>query len=180
MADFDTLKRMIRVGATEPLQWHYRKRKAVLPEGADTGRYSIEINNVPEDALVIDVDKNLEVRLFSSAEGAGKRVDFMIVSEAEKTILFIEMKKGNVDKPAIIRQLKGGLCVFEYCQSVAREFYGEKRFLSDYKKRYVVFSRIFANKKQVRRKATGGAHDTPEKALWLKHRAAVRFNELMA
>ena len=180
MADRDTLKRMIRVEATVRLDAHYAKRKAVLAE--DEARYSIEVNNVPDDALAIDVDTNFKNhKLFASAKGARRRVDYMIVSEAEKTILFIEMKKGDADTHAIIQQLKGGLCVFEYCQSIAREFYGKRDFLSDYKKRFVAITRVRANKKRVRRKRAGaGPHDTPEKPLLIKHMSTARFNELAA
>lgn len=179
MADRDTLKRMIRVEATVPLQPHYAKRKAVLAE--DAARYSIEVNNVPNDALAIDIDTHFKNdRLFASAKGACKRADYIIVSETEKTILFIEMKKGDADTRAIIQQLKGGLCAFEYCQSIAREFYGKRDFLADYKKRFVAIARIHANKKWVRRKKRAGPHDTPENPLLIKYMSTVRFNELAA
>lgn len=84
----------------------------------------------------------------------------------------------------IIDQLKGGLCVFEYCQSVAKVFLGEENFLN-YAPRFVALIKTnFSNKKIWKSKNDGNqngnnCHDSPDNMMRIVCKLSVEFNEML-
>jgi len=180
VSDTTVLNRMIKDTAKISLLEHYNgKKKVVLIERGTTGS-ELEIHNIPHDAVVIDVDSSFEnANLFASNASECKRSNYIIVSESKKVALFIEMKKGNPDTAGIIKQLKGGLCVFEYCQSIAREFFSENNFLSEYKKRFVVFKQVnLIKKKTAIDKTVIGSHSSPDNLLKVSWAKTIQFGKI--
>jgi len=181
VTDTTVLNRMINDEAKIPLVNHYHgKKKVVLIERGTTGS-KLEIHNIPHDAIVIDVDSSFEnSHLFASGAGECKRSDYIIVSESKKVALFIEMKKGNPNTADIIKQLKGGLCVFEYCQSIAREFFDESDFLSEYKKCFVAFKQVNSIKRKTAiNKSATGSHSLPENLLKVSWAKTIQFGSIL-
>jgi len=172
---------MIKDTAKISLLNHYNgKKKVTLIERGTTGS-KLEIHNIPHDAVVIDVDSSFEnTNLFASNASECKRSDYIIVSESKKVALFIEMKKGNPDTAGIIKQLKGGLCVFEYCQSIAREFFSESNFLSGYEKIFVTFKQVnLAKKKTAISRSTTGVHSSPDNLLKVSWAKTIQFKKIL-
>lgn len=182
MSDTTVLNRMIKDTAKIALLDHYSGKKKVVLIERGTTESKLEIHNMPHDAVVIDVDSSFEnSNLFASNASECKRSDYIIVSESKKIALFIEMKKGNSDTAGIIKQLKGGLCVFEYCQSIAREFFSESDFLSGYKKRFVAFKQVnLTKKKTVIDKSSVGAHSSPDNLLKVSWASTIQFGRISA
>ncbi len=180
MSDTTVLNRMIKDTAKISLDDHHDgRKKIVLIEHGTTGS-ELEIHNIPHDAIVIDVDSSFEnSNLFASGAGECKRSDYIIVSESAKIVLFIEMKNGNPNTKDIIKQLKGGLCVFEYFQSVAREFFSENGFLSEYKKCFVAFKQVnLVKKKTTIDKLATGLHSSPENLLRVSWAKTIQFGRV--
>lgn len=154
------------------------------------GSYHLEILNVPDDALAINVDKNFcNKRLLSDKAGICRRSDYIIVSEEKRIVLFIEMKQRlrllspeNENEEMermemrVIGQLKGSLCVFEYCQSVAKVFFKRDNFLN-YVQRFVALIKIGNANKKVW-KPRGASNSSPENMLRVACRSSVEFNEI--
>ena len=165
-SDIAVLREMLNSGAVgdEMLKEHDSAKTAVLEEKDQNASGSVEIRQVPEDAVIVKVDARLHNRkLFSGRNGMCKRSDFMIISEEAGVVLFVELKSGNSDtRKSIVEQLRGSLCVFHYCQSVACNFFGKKGFMSSYKKRYVAFVNLGHIKRRTGIvRPPSGTHDTP-------------------
>ncbi len=154
MTDMGWLDKMIKSSAKVRLENHRSRdnkitKKVTLRESTEKGEYKVVILNVPGDAIVISIDDKFDNgRLFSGANDECKRGDYIIVSEEERLVVFIEMKLGSASKSEIINQLRGSRCVLEYCQSLAQEFYGRKKFLSGYKHRFIGFVQIRSSRKK--------------------------------
>lgn len=176
MSDTSILERMIHDDAKIALDEHYDRKKVVLIEHGTTGS-SLEIFGVPSDSIVVDIDKNFyNSKLFKNSNGECKRADYMIISEEKQVVIFLEMKKGNPDTASIIKQLKGSLCVFEYCQSIAKEFFSERDFLSSYKKRFVAFKNVNLAKRKTTIDQETGSHTTPENLMKVSWSNSIQFN----
>jgi hypothetical protein len=181
VADMTVLNRMIKDSAKIVLQDHYRdKKKVVLTEHGTTDS-SLELHNVPADAIVIDVDANFSNSdLFANSAGECKRADYLIISQEKKLVLFIEMKKGPSPTSDIIKQLIGSRCAFEYCQSIAREFFDEADFLVDYRLRFVAFKHVNLEKKKTKIDKSTATHDTPERLMRVSWANTIQFNKIAA
>lgn len=180
MTDTTVLARMFNNQALITLDEHYSRKKAVLVEHGTEGSV-LEILGIPEDAIIIDIDASFtNTNLFDNTSGECKRADYLIISEQKRVALFIEMKKGNPDTSSIIKQLKGSLCVFEYCQVIGREFFYEPEFLGDYKKRFVAFKQVNLTQRKTKIEKGVGMHDSPESLLKIKWAKTIEFNKISA
>lgn len=181
MTDTDVLRKMINSSAIINLEAHYKNKMKVVLEETETEDCKLEVYDAPHDAIVIDVDTHFKNdELFDCTSSECKRSDFIIISEAKNVVIFIEIKKGNSGTLGIVNQLKGGLCVFEYCQSIAREFFGENNFLNSYDKRFVAFKRVNLKKRKVSVEKGIGDHSTPETLMKLSWASTVYFNKIAA
>lgn len=180
MSDTLILKKMINDSAKIQLENHYDKRKAVLIEHGTTGS-RLEIFNIPSDAIIIDVDSNFEnQKIFSGASDECKRSDYIIISESERVVLFIEMKKGSSSTSEIVKQLKGSLCIFNYCQAIAREFFDRDDFLSTYKKRFIAFKNVNLDKKKTRIDKRKNSHSSPDTLMKVSQTNNIQFKKIAA
>jgi hypothetical protein len=170
---------MIKDSAKIALQDHYQgKKKVVLTEHGTTDS-SLELHNVPADAIVIDVDANFSnSSLFENSAGECKRSDYLIISEEKNLALFIEMKKGSPATSDIIKQLKGSLCAFGYCQFIAREFFDEADFLLNYRLRFVAFKNVNLEKKKTKIDRSINVHDKPECLMRVSWANTIQFNKI--
>lgn len=164
MIDTQVLKSLIKQSAKVSLEGHYKKKKAVLHE-YNTKDSTLEIYNLPDDAIIIGVDASFSnSKLFNGFKGECKRSDYIIISEQKRVVLFIEIKKGDPSDSNMIKQLKGSLCVFEYIRYVAREFFDQKDLLRSYKNRFIAFTHVNYNKKLTgnKKKQQKGSGRTPQ------------------
>ena len=180
MSDISVLAKMLKKSAIIKLEDHYSKKKAILVEHGIAGS-SLEILNIPSDAIILDVDANFDnQKIFEGSNGECKRADYIIISESEEVVVFIEMKKGSSTTSKIIKQLKGSLCLFEYCQVVAREFFGRNDFLSSYKKRFITFKHVNLDKRKTKIERTASNHSTPDTLLKISWANSIQFNKIAA
>lgn len=182
MTDKGLLEKMIKPSARVSLDDHHsNKKKATLSEETEKGEYEVEIHNIPSDAIVINVDDNFDNdRLFSGENRECKRSDYIIVSTQERIVLFIEMKLGKASKTEIVDQLRGSRCVLEYCQSLAQEFYGRKKFLREYKHRFVGFVEVRSSRKKSRRKTRDAGGNNVWRPMVISGKSSVQFRTLAA
>lgn len=182
MTDTSLLNTMINQSAMVGLQnYNVGAKKVVLIEH-QTANSELEIRNIPEDSVVIEVDKSISNNdLFSNKKQECKRADYLIVSEQNNLILFIEMKKGKHNGPETIKQLKGSLCVLNYIQSIAREFYKEHDFLDGYNKLFIVFQKVNTKKKKTsyHNMRENIKSNTPENPKIFSQFTDIQFNRIL-
>jgi hypothetical protein len=180
VSDTSVLNRLFHQRATIQTEPYHGKKKVTLtePQAADS---SIEIHNLPEDAIVIDLDGALSnEKLFSGTKSECKRADYIIFSELRRTILFIEMKRSGAKRKDITNQLKGSLCAFEYTQAVAREFFDESGFLATYQRRFISIKHTGIKSRKTEIEKTAGTHNAPDKHLILSWARTVQYNKIAA
>lgn len=138
-----------------------------------------EILDVPADLIAIDLDTNLDVRkLFRSGTGRNlcKRADFILLSAAIQCVVFVELKAGKPSLRDVKRQLKGSLCVFEYCDAMVRHFFDEE-FLEGYQKRFVAILESADVKRPVKPQQDL-LHDQPDRPLVVRSCQRFFFRQL--
>lgn len=181
MDDRKILLEMFNNSALVPLQCDNGTRCKVRLTEPDVPDLSIEIRNIPADAVVIKVDlfpppKNL----FQDNKGECKRADYAIISLEKKCILYIEMKKNKTTNPSshIVAQLKGAECVMQYCQAIGQSFWETPSFLQGYKNRFCC---IFMTKTPIPKKTSRDRppiHDSPNKFAKFQNQNYLQFNKL--
>ena len=156
------------------------KYKVYLKEAQTQNSY-FEIHNLPADAFVIDLDKSFNnQKLFKGDAGECKRADYIIISESYARVLFIEMKQISDSATDIAHQLRGALCVFEYCQIIAREFFKVKDFM-DFEKRFIALTHTNAKKTtKVSRDSCSKANNHPDNCFRVFGRNSMQFKALAA
>lgn len=176
------LNQMIHLSARVDLTERYSKSSVILiePQAPDS---MVEIRGIPDNAVVIKMDKFPDLRNFlSNSRHECSRADFAIIAESnkKKIVLFIEMKKTKAKECELIEQLHGARCVLTYCEEVGKRFYNCRDFLAGYEYRYVSFYKTSIRKtgsrtilKQNKR------HDTPEKMLKISFPNNIQFNHLI-
>jgi hypothetical protein len=164
---------------------NHGKKKVTLiePECYDHKGYSITINNMPVDSVVIKADFFPPPRkFFKNTKGECKRADFVIITNTDKKnlIIIIEMKKSKKANNKIIQQLKGARCVIDYCRSIVHEFWQKEDFLNpkEYVYRFVSISGISSKKKPIYKLLHGSLHDSPERMLIIKPPHNLQFRKL--
>lgn len=95
-------------------------------------------------------------------------------------MIFIELKQGRAEREGIIRQLRGALCVFEYCQSIAREFFHESDFLATYEKRFIALKQTGNRARRSEVIRTEYQHDHPELLMTISGVRSIQFNQIAA
>ena len=143
----------------------------------------VTIYGLPHNAIVIKVDtfKSPDT-ILTETRGQRKRSDYIIVTDkkGKKNILHIEIKTTKGSEKDIIKQLKGSVCFVGYCKEIAKEFWYEKDFLSEFESRFVSITRTCSiNKKQTRLNKKYNPNDTPERMMTLKYPHKQQFNHLV-
>lgn len=160
----------------------YGKYKVELIE-PDEKRSSVVIEGLPSDAIVIKVDGFPPLNdVFKGADGECSRCDFLIFSESQQCIIFIEMKTSSEKEHHLIKQLRGGLRFLRYIQLIFDYHKGVPDFAKEYKLRFVslLHTDTTLNKRPTRQ-APQILHDTPENMWKLTvGNKAVRYQQIAA
>ena len=140
----------------------------------------VTIYGLPHNAIVIKVDtfKSPDT-ILTETKGQRKRSDYIIVTDknGKKNILHIEIKTTGGSEKDIINQLKGSVCFVGYCKEIAKEFWYEKDFLSEFESRFVRFAHTGSiNKKPTRIDTKGKPNNTPKRMMKLNGRRKRQFN----
>ena len=162
MEDITILSRMIADSASVPLGSEggkptIRLQDSSAKSGAKAGKSEVCIRNAPPDAFIIRADCFPDLRgFFQGDRGESKRADFIVISEIQKIILYIELKLGPGDAGDIKKQLNGAACVLSYCKEAGKRFWHEKKFLEGYDHRYIGIVNIGKNKRAFDRQLRSG------------------------
>lgn len=186
LPDFEIIKEMIQENALITLEQPYAQGKKRLYMPEPEAGYTLIIDGLPEDTIVIKADVfHAPEEFFNRDKGVCKRADLIIITrtnEDKKYIVFIEAKGGN---PAtggdIIKQLQGAVCLLAYCREIGRIFWGKKNFLQEnnYQYRFVSLKNINPSISKKPTRFTEGLHNSPEKCLKLGSKATYQFRELV-
>lgn len=159
------------------------------PKCADNESYTVEIQQIPTDTVVIKTDKfPPPLDIFNKIKGVRKRADFVIITQTaikqkpKNLIIFIELKRGKTDLEAsIIQQLKGAQCVIAYCRSIGQVFWQQPDFLNPdkYEYRFVSIRNINVNKKPTFHLNPDGVHNRPERMLKITSPNHLQFKQLV-
>lgn len=170
MTDIDILKKILLPDACAQIEGG----TVTLRENHQT-EYSVSIRSLPDDCIVIKTDRFREQDTFLTDEnGIQKRCDYVLISESNKKIIFIELKKGSPNSKDIISQLKGGTCVIEYLRNISVQFW-ESNILSEYKKIYIAWTDAGTSKKRGTRKVMRGDFSKPDSYMKLSGKAPLHF-----
>lgn len=177
MPEADLINSLFKQDNLIPVVTHYERKKVRLEEEGEPDSF-VDIFNLPDDTIVIDLDKNFANDLLVSGEkGSCKRADFMLISAEAECVVFIEMKRRNpTTRGDINNQLRGSFCVFKYCSILMEQFF-QDNFLSSYKTRFVIFRHTHINKRPTR-ESSGTVNDTPESASVIAGQKTVQFNQI--
>ena len=184
MADLDILSNMIKDSAKVNLESRSDPDKAsVTLKEPQSLTSEVTIYGLPPDAIVIKVDKfKSPDTILTEARGQRKRSDYIIVASKnnKKSILHIEIKTTKGNAKDIIKQLKGSVCFVGYCKEIAKEFWHENGFLSEFESRFVGVTRTGSiNKKRTRINKGNTPNNTPERMMKLSYPHKQQFNHLV-
>jgi len=187
MSDIAILKEMLTDAVIVPLtENEYGKKRITLTENNAQIRYSVVIDGMPDEVVVIKTDTvPAPKNLFCNSKGECKRADFTIVADTgtRKVILFIEMKaQANTSrKSEIIQQLNGSRCLIHYCQAIGQIFWKEPDFLINYEHRFIkIVTKTTGSIRKQGSRSQSEIHDEPEKMLTMtKLKQNLKFNQLV-
>ena len=184
MTELDVLNRMIENSAKVDIKSKSDSDKAsVTLKEPQSPTSEVTIYGLPLDAIVIKVDafKSPDT-ILTEARGQRKRSDYIIVAnkKGKKNILHIEIKTTKGNAKDIIKQLKGSVCFVGYCKEIAKEFWHENGFLSEFESRFVSITRTGSiNKKRTRINKENTPNNTPERMMKLSYPHKPQFNQLV-
>ncbi|RZN35882.1 MAG: hypothetical protein EF813_08090 [Methanosarcinales archaeon] len=182
--DLDILDDMIMGSAKVDIEHKSGSNKAsVTLKEPQFPKSEVTIYGLPHNAIVIKVDtfKSPDT-ILTEKRGQRKRSDYIIVANKndKKNILHIEIKATKGSEKDIIKQLKGSVCFVGYCKEIAKEFWHEKKFLSEFESRFVSITRTGSiNKRQTRLGKEHNPNDTPEHMMKLSYPHKPQFNMLV-
>lgn len=145
MNDIEVLKKMLIPSVLVPLQHEQDNRSSVKLTDLQA-QTAVTIKGLPQNTVVLRAevfipyadaeDSNADVEdrknscFFNGSKGECKRADFVIVSSGtKKWIIFIETQRGNYKScKEVVQQLKGALCLINYCRSIGKEFWLEGNY----------------------------------------------------
>ena len=179
MSDMKILSEMLLDEVLTPLESEHGKPIIKLQEKPSAA--AAIIRKAPTDSLVIKADKFPgPTDFFKGSKGENKRADFIVISETEKVILYIELKSGRASGKEIKQQLKGAACVLSYCKEVANQFWNESNLLDDkkYAHRYIALVETDADKRPTFHNSE--LHDSAESLLKISSPNRLTFSKLAA
>ena len=148
---------------------------------------NVKIHNIPRNSIVVKAD-TFEFRhpVFEGSKDEGKRADFVIVSNenAEKWMICIEIKRGNIQQSEVTAQLRGAQCIMDYCKSIGREFWLARKFLSGYEYRFVGIAHLNLQNQSTRAytpniQSQGELHSRPDVFLQILGSSDLFFHSLI-
>ncbi|MEA5418264.1 hypothetical protein VB712_03440 [Spirulina sp. CCNP1310] len=144
--DYQILSELISESAQmQPIDLPYESREIILAEADQSIQYFLKIKGLPREIFIIKSDQFAPpVGFFQGSQGECKRSDYIILAKikSKKIAIFLELKLGNPDNQDIIKQLKGGFCLFKYLQKLGQIFWQNPNFLNGYQIQFVVIKNI--------------------------------------
>ncbi len=141
----------------------------------------VRINQVPNDLFAIKLDKQntFSGKIFSGTKGETCCCDFILFCETYKVIIFIEIKTTKDDSSHVKKQLKSTDCVFDYIQTVGKKFFEKDDFFDGYKRKYIVFDRLFKRNTTKEHLKSYNDPSTYDKPLFLSGNNVIYFKRLI-
>ena len=137
MSDSDLLKRLINDRAIV----NYSGSSLKLDERREKDCY-LTIKDIPADSNTIAIKADMfksPGSILKGNRGECSCADYIVISEKDKSILYIELKSGStIDEPKVTSQLKGAECLVAYISAVGKKFWLRENFLDGYKERFAV------------------------------------------
>ncbi len=184
MTELDVLSSMIKNSAKVNIESKSGSNKAsVTLKESQSPTSEVTIYGLPLDAIVIKMDEfKSPDTILTETRGQRKRADYIIVANrnGKKNILHIEIKTTIGNEKDIVKQLKGSVCFVGYCKEIAKEFWYENDFLSEFNPRFVSITRTGSiDKKGTRINKKNVPNDTPERMMKLSYPHKPQFNRLV-
>jgi hypothetical protein len=184
MTELNVLNRMIKNSAKVNIESKRGSNKAsvtLIESQSPTSK--VVISGMPLDAIVIKVDafKSPDT-ILTETNSQRKRADYIIVADnnGKKIILHIEIKTTKAREKDIINQLKGSVCFVGYCKEIAKEFWNDKKFLSEFSPWFVCFTHTGSIKKRpTRTEKKHPLNDTPTHMLKVSYSNSYHYNHLV-
>lgn len=180
--DLRILDEMILDDAKIPLTGHHKKNQLVLSEEDGTS-YTVTITGVPEETIAIKVDCFPAPKSIfkEKVKGICKRADFVLVNDqdAQKFMVFIELKAGKANNTGITQQLKGADAFMTYCQKIGQSFWSYPNFLTNYEYRFISIKEIKISKRPTVRKKRSNIHSDPSDPLRISSLCDIPFKKLI-
>lgn len=182
MTDIEIFSAMIKPRATISTTTE-RERRIVKLKEPSSANSEVTIRGLPDEVLIIKSDAwPSPDTVFAGTKGECKRADFAIVASVQgaAALIFIEMKSAHTgSRKDIVDQLAGAKCFIDYCQSIGRQFWGNREFLANTVCRFVCFVHTGSIRKSRTRITRGsGKHDEPERFLKIEWPSHIEFNKL--
>lgn len=178
MTDMDILSQMIKNSVLVQLEDHYGTPRVKLME-PQAPNSSATIQKLPTDAMVIKADEFRSPNdVFNGKKGECKRADYVLISEEQKCIIYIEMKQKKCEWHQIVKQLQGAQCFLKYCQEIGKGFWEKNDFLNGYKSRFISIAHTSISKQKTRITQNSGCHDSPDRALKIACPNYIHFNKI--
>lgn len=119
-----------------------KRKTAYLKETApDAELKLIKIRNIPENSVLLGMDKVKSDTLFQKGKGQNMRCDYLLISNAKA--YFIELKTSSKAetryKDDCVMKFKAVDCLTVYIDSVLDKFYNRDVLFSALEKRYIMF-----------------------------------------
>jgi len=179
MTDTEIIKELLLPAACEDIYSIRDGSFGVTIKETHQNEYSLEIRSIPEDSIVIKIDKfKAQDTLFQELKGVRKRADYAIISESKKIIIFIELKASDDPSAFIKQQLKGAQCAVEYIQSIGKVFWDKQAFLNNYTRYYAACCNISIRKKGTK-PINKGSHKKIDTFLKISGAGPIYFNKLI-
>ncbi len=160
------------------------KNRVTLKETNGT-TYNIDLKQIPTKYILIKPE-NLDFlsKNLTGSNGEKQISDYVLISESAegKWIIYIEMKKGNLDEKKIKNQLMGSKCFIDYCRSLVNSFCEGEQHFKDFGERYVCFNTRIENRSMQKTTTVPLKHplnDNPDDFLYLPGGCGVFFRKLL-
>lgn len=178
--DSRILNAMFRGDVVLPLESVDGKPEVVLTERkASDSR--VRIRALPEDSVVVRIGDFPDTRtFFESGHNLNHRADYMIICPSDKTVVYVELKRGHDKRSEIVAQLRGAACTGSFIHEIGVLHFGQGDFLRGYRKVYVGFSHATVNKTVTGRPGMKGSGTTPEDFRRVNFANCCQFNKLVA
>jgi hypothetical protein len=174
---------MIKDSSKIQLEAKTPTRASVTLEETQVSDSKIVIYGLPHNAIAAKIDTFTSPdTILAGTRGECKRADYVILSDDndKKLILYIEIKLKRKEEKHLIEQLKGAVCFIGFCKEVAKQFWYNPTFLSDFDCRFVVFTHTGSiRKRSTRIDKDHQKNDTPEKALKISYTQKYEFSQLV-
>jgi hypothetical protein len=173
---FELIDRLIHPSDRVSLTEQYGRYMVILQEQECDSE--AKIFSVPEGAIVLKLDENLDVgRLFSGSFGECKRSDFLLIAEVDPKIIFvhIEMKLTRGSAGDIAHQLRGSYCFVHYMKELGKAFASHGAFLNQEIHRFASIMYTGPRKRRTRIERATGQNDLPERAIKISSPHHIEF-----